>query len=226
VAVFAPRAVHERVGRVGGEGEQGRCARYIAARHDRSLVEARERRGSTLSAVTFVGSPDPPSVEPLRRLIAETIERELELPHDVDRGDRRSLWQEAVRALVSLQGGWEADAEDAIASLVNHVRRLSLSAKWFLSEPELRILALEETMVHTAHRYEVTSQAAQDAWASYWSASMHRTAPPELMDKLSEAVEMADWLKLYASTMPRERLESLEQAWITAWNTWADRGGT
>jgi hypothetical protein len=62
-----------------------------------------------------VGSPDPPSVEPLRRLVAETVERELELPHDVDCGDWRSLWQEAVRALVTIQGGWEADAEDAIA---------------------------------------------------------------------------------------------------------------
>jgi hypothetical protein len=171
--------------------------------------------------VAFVGSPDPPSMAPLRRLVAETVERALELPHDVNRGGWRSLWQEAVRALVTIQGGWEADAEDVIASLVNHVRRLSVCAKWFLGEPELRILTLEETMVHTAHGHEVTSQAAQDAWASYWSPIMHRMAPPELMDKLSEATEMADWLRLYASI----DVGLLEQTWITAWNTWADGGG-
>jgi hypothetical protein len=169
-----------------------------------------------------VGSPEPPSLEPLRRLVAETVERELELPHDVDRGDRRSLWQEAVRALVAIQG-WEGDAEDAVASLVNHVRRLSLSAKWFLGEPELRILALEETMVHTAHGYEVTSQAAQDAWASYWSATMHRTVSPELMDKLSEAKESVDWLRLMVSK--DVDFGPLVQRWITEWDTWADRRG-
>lgn len=97
--------------------------------------------------------------------------------------------------------------------------RLSLRAKWFLGQPELRTLALEEIMVHTAHGYEVTSQAAQDAWASYWSATMHRPAPPELIDKLSEAAPLADWLTLMASTAVN--VGPLEQTWITAWNTWA-----
>ena len=83
-------------------------------------------------------------------------------------------------------------------------------------------MALEEIMVHTAHGYEVTSQAAQDAWASYWSATMHRAAPPELLDKLSEAVEMTDWLRLYMSAAVD--VGPLEQTWMTAWDTWAERG--
>jgi len=70
-------------------------------------------------------------------------------------------------------------------------------------------LALEETIVHIAYRFEVSSEKPQKTWDSYWSRLMTSAVPPDVTDKTSKAVE----------------LESLEQRWLEAWAVWAESKG-
>jgi hypothetical protein len=111
-----------------------------------------------------------------------------EMPVDVDTHD---LWKAAERSQRKIGGDFEVEAMDAVNLLVQHVMMLASRARWFLSDAELRALAIEETIIYSALGWTVSSQKAQLAFASMMGGGL----------------------------APRTG-GSLESTWSSAWEQW------
>jgi len=108
--------------------------------------------------------------------------------HDPGAGRLRSaLWQRAVAEYQRLRGTDKRTADEAVTLAINHLGFLLEKAPWFTADPRLRAAATDETLRHVMLADRVPSEAAQDAWALYWTGRQmrHRDLDPNPADLLA-----------------------------------------
>ncbi|NUT39086.1 MAG: hypothetical protein HOV86_03780 [Thermoactinospora sp.] len=120
----------------------------------------------------------------------------------------RNLWRLVRSTQAQLRGQSEDEASAAVRSLVQQARRLAEQAAWFDDE-RLAAAALRETVEWMAHRADVASRPAQEAWEAVHA---HESAQPLLALTAPEG----EW------SAERGRLT---RGWLRAWDAWAASHG-
>ncbi|MFI2609924.1 hypothetical protein [Kitasatospora sp. NPDC018619] len=105
-------------------------------------------------------------------------------------------WETAVRQQMRLATETRAEATAAVASMVNHVNRLSQQTHWLVGTPEGEA-AVEEVVRYTVFASEVASLPAQRAWEQLWRERPGGGG---------------------AGVWEEQRLA--EQRWLSAWEQW------
>jgi hypothetical protein len=125
---------------------------------------------------------------------------------DTDPGRLRSaLWQRAVAEYQRIRGTDKRTADDAVTLAINHLGFLLEKAPWFTADPRLRAAATDETLRHVLLADRVPSEAAQDAWALYWTGRQMRhrdldADPADLRAHMAaRQAQTDDWLRAWAA---------------------------
>jgi hypothetical protein len=195
-----------------------------SCRHARHLRHYR-------SHVTQASFSDPPGVGAHRRLVDAAIAQHLDLPMstgDYPHGGLHVLWRDAERAQRSILGGWEIEARDAVERLVQHILRLASSAEWFLTNMELRKLAVEETIVHNAYGWTVASEDAQQAWHALWveeRARFQQALTNVLQGELDSLADLHPGFEDPADARISSGADRGQALWLQAWSRWAHSHG-
>lgn len=117
--------------------------------------------------------------------------------------EQHRLWAAAVRTQEHYAKQEGADADAAVASMVNQTLHLAERSSWF--NDRTRVLrALEEMARYTVFDSDVASRRAQEWWGRVWSLST--TPLPADADLARER---------------QREFSATESVWLTAWERWA-----
>ena len=178
------------------------------------LQALQDRRRDPEPQVTERELPQVQGLEAHRRLIDHSVQESLRFEASLESGHKprtprgpnnhAELWESAVRQQMRLAGEDRAQADEAVAILVNQMTRLAFRADWFPGTDDARA-AVEESIRYTVFDSDVPSVGAQRAWQIRlrWDPSVVAEAATEEERRRRMAERLA-----------------VEANWLDQWNSW------